>query len=44
MSIPNATDCRHLGITIFIKSCDLDLKRPKRENVMQTPICYCGNL
>ena len=31
ISIPNVTDCRHLGITISVKNCDLNLKRQKRK-------------
>ena len=30
MSIPNVTDFRCLGIIIFVKNCDLDLKSQKR--------------
>ena len=31
INIPNVTDCRHLGITISAKNCDLDLKRQMRK-------------
>ena len=31
MSIPKVTDCRYLGILIFVKNCDLDMKRQRKD-------------
>ena len=31
ISIPNVTHCWYLGINIFVKNCDLDLKRQMRK-------------